>query len=106
MPGMAAGAEGDAVEPVSKQVGITDRMCLPSQNQENGLECVFGMMAVVQELGANAQDQRAMTKHERGECKLGGRIASRGEAVEELAVRKAGHGAALEEGFDLPDHRS
>ncbi len=62
------------------------------------------MMAVAQELPADAQDHRSMARHQRGKGRFTGRIAPRDEALEELAVGEPGDRAAAEQRFELPHH--
>ena len=103
-PGATSCAQRDAVEPVAQQVGIADRARLPSQDQEDGLEGVFGVVAVAQELTADTEHHRAVPRHQGREGRLAG-VALRGEPLQELPVGKAGDRAAVEERPDLPDHR-
>ena len=46
-----------------------------------------------------------MPRHQRGECRIAGRIAAGGEPLQELPVGQTGNGAAFEERLDLPDDR-
>ncbi len=48
------------------------------------------MMVVAQELAADAQDHRAVTGHDGGEGGLAGRLAARGEPLEQLAIGEPG----------------
>ncbi len=61
------------------------------------------MMVIAQELPADAQHHRPVPRHDRGEGGLIGRLAPRGEPLEQLAVGEPGGRAALEERPELPD---
>ena len=84
---LAARAEGDAIEPVAEQVGVADRLRFLSQDQEDSLHGVFGVVAIAQQLVAHAQDQPAVAEYQPGERRLADRVMPRDEAVQELAVR-------------------
>ncbi len=73
-PGPSRGAEGNSVEPGAEPVRIAERAGPAGQDEEHGLEGVFGEMAVAQELPADVQDHRAMSRHQRGESGLAGGI--------------------------------
>ena len=53
------------------------------------------MVAVAQELPADAEDHRPVTRHQGGEGGLAGGVAPRGEPVEELPVGQPGDRAAV-----------
>ena len=55
------------------------------------------MVAVAEELPADAQHHRPVARHQRGEGGLAGVIAAGREPLEELAVGEPGDRAALEE---------
>ncbi len=96
--GLARRAEGHAVEPVAQQVGVSDGGGLSCQDEEDGLEGVLGVMAVAQELPADAQDHRPVPRHQGGES---GIVARGREPLEELAIGESGHRAAREERAEL-----
>ena len=74
-PGLAGGAKGDPVQPVAQQVGIADRRGPAGQHQEDGLEGVFGVLAIDQKLPADAEHHRTVPSHQRGERILAGGVA-------------------------------
>ena len=63
------------------------------------------MVVIVQELPADAQDHRPVPAHERGERRLTGGIAPRGEPLDELTIGQASDGGPIEKRFDLPRDR-
>ena len=83
---------------MAQQVGVPDGPRPAGQHEEDGLEGVLGMMAVAQELLADAQHHRPVASHQGGEGRLGGEgVAAGDEPLDELAVGEPGHRAALEE---------
>ena len=70
-----ARAQRNAVEPVAQQIGITDRVRLLSQNQEDGLEGVFGVVAVMQKVVADAENHRPVAQDECCKRTLAGRVS-------------------------------
>jgi hypothetical protein len=66
------------------------------------LKGVLSLMSIAQKLTTDSEHHRTVTKHERGERRLAGRVSLRGEAAQELPVGHAGDRAAREERFDLP----
>ncbi len=106
VPGIAGRAGRDAIKPVAQPVGVADRARPPRQDEEGGLEGVLGIMAIAQELAADAQHHRPVSGHQRRESGLGPQgPAAADEPLDELAVREPGDRAAGEERLDLPDHR-
>jgi hypothetical protein len=61
------------------------------------------MVAIAQELTADAQDHRPMTPDQRGERRLPREVASGRESLQELPVGQACDGAGLEEHLDLSE---
>ena len=90
---------------VPEPIRVADRPGLPRQDEEGGLEGVLGMMVIAQELPADAQHHRPVSGHDGGEGGLVGRLAARGEPLEQLAVGEPGDRAALEERAELPGQR-
>ncbi len=104
-PRLASRTEGDPIQPVRQQVGISDRPGPAGQDQEDGLEGVLGMVAVAQDLAADVQDHRPVTRHQGGEGGFAAGIAPVVEPLEELAVGQTDDGTAVEQRPDLSDHR-
>ena len=104
-PGTTRRAKGDAIEPVAQQVGVADRPRLPRQHEEGGLEGVLGEVAVGEDLPADAQHHRAMTRDQGGEGGLGVIVSPRDKLLQELPVGEPGRRAAREERPELPGHR-
>ncbi len=63
------------------------------------------MMVIAQELPADAQHHRPVSRHDRGEGGLIDRLALGGEPLEQLAVGEPGGTSALEERPELPGQR-
>src|SRR5262249_7874232 len=63
-----------------------DRVRLPDEDEEGGLEGVLGGVPVAQDAAADAQHHRAVAAHQRRER---GRLAPRHETNEQLAVAQA-----------------
>ena len=76
------------MEPARHGVGPSDRRSLACEDQERGLEGIFGILRVAQELAADAQDHRPVPLHQCRECGLGRRIARGEEPLEQLPVRQ------------------
>ena len=105
-PGVPGRAQRNAVEPVAQHIGVADGVRLLGQNQEDGLEGVFGVVTIMQKVGADAEDHWPVAQDECRERGLADGVAPHDEAIEELPVGHAGDRAAVEEGADLPDHRA
>ena len=103
--GLAGRAERDPIQPVSQQVGVANRPSLASQNEEDGLESIFGMVSVTQELAADVQHHGPVPRHQGGESRFAGGVAPIVEPLEELAIGQSGDRSAVEERPELPDHR-
>ena len=105
-PGLAGGAQRHAIQPGGEPVRIAERVRLARQDEEGGLEGVLGEVVIGEELPADAQDHRAMARHQGGEGGLGGGlIAAVVEPLDELPVGEAGGGGAVEERAELTDQR-
>jgi hypothetical protein len=81
-------ADGDAVEPVAQQCPAGDAARLSRQDEEGGLEGVFGVLRDIERSPAHGQDHGPMSLHQRGEGRL---IPSGGEPLEELSVGQFVH---------------
>ena len=55
------------------------------------------MVPIAQQLAANAEHHRAVTYYQGGERRLAGRVAPRGEPVQQLPIGHAGDRAAVKE---------
>ena len=75
------------------------------EHEENGLDGIFGMVPVTQNLPADAPDHRPMPVDQRGERHLASRIVAGDEPLQQLPVGQSGERAALEERLNLPDDR-
>jgi hypothetical protein len=94
------------MKPATEQVGIPDRRGLARQDEEDGLERVLGVMMIAQELAADAEYHRPVSRHDGGESALIDGFASCSEPIKKLAVGKPRCRAAIEERSELPGHRS
>ena len=100
-PGLASRTQGDPVEPVAQQVGVADRTSLAGQHEEDGLEGVFGVVAVAQDLPADTQHHRPVPRYQSGEGHFGIGITPAAESIEELAVSQTRDRVALEKRTEL-----
>ena len=64
------------------------------------------MVAVAQDLAADAQDHRPVPRYQSGERHFRTGITPGGEPLEELAVSQPGDRAAVEERLNLPANRA
>ena len=103
-PRLAGRAKRDPIEPVTQLVGVADRSSLASQDEEDGLEGVLGVV-VIQELAADVHDHGPVSRHQGGEGGFAGGVAAIVEPVDELAIGQPDDGAAVEQRPDLPNHR-
>ena len=95
----------DPVKPVTQQIGVADRSSLAGQNEENGLQRVFGMLHVAQELATDTQHHRTVPAHERCEGSLTDWVVPAGGVpVQKLTIGESGDRARLEERLKLPGH--
>jgi hypothetical protein len=74
-----------AVKPVGQGFRAPDGVRLAGQHQERGLEAVFRVLLLTQDLAADAQDHGPVPMHQLRERLL---IAPGREALEELSVRR------------------
>jgi hypothetical protein len=81
--------EGDAIghpmEPTAHGPALADFRRAAGQNQEGGLEGVLGVLVVVKDVLAHAQDERPVPLHQDGE---GGGIPVFAETLKQLGVRQ------------------
>jgi hypothetical protein len=73
------------IEPAAHRLAIGDRGRFTGEDEEGGLESVFGVLRMAQNPAADAQHHRAVSPYQGGE---GGLIAAGDEAREELAIRQ------------------
>jgi hypothetical protein len=73
----------DAVEPARQRLLLAHGVGPAREHDERGLERVFRVVRVTQDVQAGAVDEAAVPPQQRGE-RVG--VAGRGEAVEQLAV--------------------
>src|SRR5262249_45444769 len=76
---------------------------LPGQDKEGGLESVLRVVLIAQDRPADAQDHRAMTLDQGGECEFGCIPAPGYEACEQLPIGQSRDRACSEHGLDEPD---
>src|SRR5262249_38958132 len=74
---------GNAIQPGGKTLPLTDRAGLAGKDEERGLEGIVSFVGVAQDLPADAADQRAVSKQQRGEGIL---IAVDDKAAQQVAV--------------------
>ena len=98
-------AHGDAVEPLTQQVGLAQRPGLFVQDEEDGLEGVLGLVPVAEELPADAQNHRPVAGDKRGESRLAGLIATGRDPLDQLPVGEPGRRTALEERPEITGQR-
>jgi hypothetical protein len=95
-----------AVQPVAQKLRLPDRAGLPSEDQEDGLECILGVLIVAQHLAADAQNHRPVPANQRRECGLSGCVApASGIPLYELTIGQPEHRAAPKDRLELEDHR-
>jgi hypothetical protein len=100
-PGLPSCAQGDTVEPVAEELGLTQRPVPTGQHQEHGLKGVLGVVVITQKLPADTKDHRPVTRHQGGESRRSALVGAGGELLEQLRVGEAGGGAAVEEPREL-----
>ncbi len=101
-PGLAGRADRHAIQPGPERIRVADRPGLARQDEEGGLEGVLGVVVIAEQLPADAQDHRAVSRHDGGE---GGLITDGREPLEQLTVPEAGGRADREERPELPGQR-
>ena len=91
------------MEPVAQQVGIAKRRCLAGEHQEHGLEGVFGMVQVTDDLTTDVKNHGPVSGHQGGERDFAAGIAPADETFQELPVAESGDRIPLPERLDLSD---
>jgi hypothetical protein len=81
--GLDRQARGDAVQEARERFGFADGCGLASEDEESGLEHVFGVVSIAQHAATYAVDQWAMPRHQFGEGVL---IASSNEALQQPPI--------------------
>ena len=98
------GSDGDLMEPWPKRVAHPQPSGLFHQDEERGLEGVFGVVPVGKHATADSQNHWSVPFHEHGKGQLGALAAFGGEAFEELAIAQIPDGAHAVERADPPIH--
>jgi hypothetical protein len=75
---------GHAIEPTAYRRALANGAGLAGEDQKGRLKNVLGVLVMVEDPPADAQDRRSMPFHEGGE---GGFVAAAREALEQLTVR-------------------
>ncbi len=99
--GRQGDASGDAVQPARRRAPLANRSTLPSQDQERGLEGIFGVMRVAQDHPADAQHHWAMSGDQLGEGELARAAFAIHEPRQQLLVRQSSGRARVEERTDV-----
>ena len=76
------------MEPTGHRLDLADRAGLAGQDQESGLECVFGVVRIAQDLPASSQDHRAMTLYQGRQGRMRDRSRSVQKAPQQVGVGK------------------
>jgi hypothetical protein len=84
-PRLEGDAKCDAMEPADDCLALADFRGAAGEHQEGGLEGVLGVLVVVQDVLAHAQDQPPVPLHQGGE---GGGIPVFAEPLDQLGVRQ------------------
>ncbi len=79
------------MQPGADPAAGPDGIAASNEDEKSGLKGVVGVVGVLEDAAADAQDHRAVPTHQLGE---GGVVAAQQEKVEEIPVGEAG-GAAL-----------
>jgi hypothetical protein len=107
-PRLRGDSPGGPVQPAGDGPGRADRSRLASEQQERGLESVFGVVIVAEHLPTDAPNERAVAADQLGERvavavggeageQIGvgvGRVPARADEVQERCERSAGHPTA------------
>src|SRR5262249_37434580 len=85
-PGFPGGFAGHTVEPIANCLFQYETTSLANEDQEGRLECVLGIVVVVQEAAAHPPDHRAVPTHEGTKRSI---ITAAEECLQQLLVGQA-----------------
>jgi len=85
-PGAHRYSIGHLIKPSCQNPSIADRIGLACQHEERGLECVFRILVLVEDVAANTQDHGTMTGHDGPEGHLRGLVVPIQEPVQQRLV--------------------
>jgi hypothetical protein len=95
---------GDAVEPGTEPIGLPDRARLPGQDQERGLEGVFGVVGVAEQALTDTEGERSVPHDQGCEGQLGFCASVRREALQQFAIGQSGDRPAVDDRAELSRH--
>jgi hypothetical protein len=102
---IAAGARGDperhTVQPVRQQLAVAQRARPADQDQERRLERILHVVRIVEQPPADAQDHRAVPRHDRLKRDL---VALAREPRQELPLRQTRYGPPAEQPLNRPQN--
>jgi hypothetical protein len=90
-------AVGRAVQETAERRLLADPGGVASENKEGSLESVLGILQIVQDAMADAQNHRAMSMNQGEEC---GIVAAEQELIQEAAITPVGQRAICKEPLD------
>ena len=89
----------DAVDPVTQEPTVTDRLRTVDQYQKRGLESILDIVLVVEDAAAYAEDHPAMTRHQRRKCHL---VAFNDKPFQKLIVVQSRNCPLVKDAIQLP----
>jgi hypothetical protein len=92
---------GNTVQPVRDGLSLADRAGLTSQDQKGGLNGIFGLLFVVQDLPAGVPHEPAVALYEGGE---GSFVSGSSEALQELGIAQLANACRTDQFADVLDN--
>jgi hypothetical protein len=97
-------AQSHSVKPTADRFAIANRSRSAHQDQEDGLERVFGFVRICKRSTADAEHHGPVALGQSSERKLGGLAAAGDEPVQKLPISQTSHRAGLKHGVQMPEN--
>ena len=104
-PGTGRDTIGDPIKPTPDRLLMADGSDATDEDQERRLERVLGVVRVMKPVATDAQDHRTVAEDEDLESRLGRRVATAGEPLQQLTVGQPGGRPDVEKRLDFAQER-